>query len=474
MSAKSFHRSEFQLLFAALLLLAVRSVASADESAGATKTLQPFLAAYCTSCHGAEQQKGDRQFDTLAVEISDDDVLVDYQDILDQLNLGEMPPKESPQPSTDQRRAVIGWLTTTIDRYHQSRQETDHQTILRRLNSREYQNTIRDLLHLNMAMFQPAASFPRDQTEEHLDNMGEALVTSSHLLTGYLDAAEQIIDKALWPLEKPAVQTWAFRDGFHQQPEIDQVHRKTNRFEHMTLYDVVGADKPEGAYGPIHAFAGGVPHDGIYELRVKAEAVNRLHPYDDNFLGTDRNEPFRLGIVAGNREVGSLHLTQPIEPLLAEIDLADEPKWYTVRVWLDQGYTPRFTFRNGLMDARNLWSRLINKYPDQFPKGLKGIVEMRFNAIKHGKLPQIRIHEIEIEGPFYDQWPRPSQLALLGENWQQATSGGELSVDQTRDVVRSFASRAYRRPATDSEVDSGHASHYDASSRGTRAACCVG
>jgi mono/diheme cytochrome c family protein len=452
MGAKMFQRGEVQLFVAALLLLAGRSVTSAEDHASATNGLKPFLAAYCTSCHGAEKQKGDRQFDTLALEISDDDLLVDYQDILDQLNLGEMPPKESRQPSTAERRKVIAWLTSSIDRYHQSRQATDHETMLRRLNSREYQNTIRDLLHLNMAMFQPTVSFPRDQTEDHLDNVGETLVTSSHLLSGYLDAADQIINKALFPLQQPAAQTWAFRDGFNQQPEIDQVHRKTNQFKHMTLYDVVGADKPEGAYGPIHAFAKGVPWDGIYELRIKAEAVNRLHPYDDDFLGTDRNEPLRLGIVPGNHKVGSLHLKQPIEPLLAEIDLADEPKWYTVRVWLDQGYTPRFTFRNGLMDARNLWSRLIRKYPDQFPKGLKGIVEMRFNAIKHGKLPQIHIDEIEIEGPLYDQWPRKSQLALLGDDWQQATGGGELSVDQMRHRVRSFASRAYRRPATDSEV----------------------
>ena len=101
--------------------------------------------------------------------------------------------------------------------------------------------------------------------------------------------------------------------------------RKTNRYEHMTLYDVIGADKHEGAYGPIHDFAKGVPHDGWYEIRVLAEAFNREHPYDDEFLGTDRTEPLRLGIVAGHQDAGTLHLPQPVEPLLAEIELADEP-----------------------------------------------------------------------------------------------------------------------------------------------------
>lgn len=244
------------------------------------------------------------------------------------------------------------------------------------------------------------------------------------------------------PATLPEARTWTFRDRFRQQPEIDQVHGRTNGFSHITLYDVVGADKPEGAYGPILAFKEGVPYDGIYELRIKAEAVNRLHPYDPKFLGTDPAEPLRLGIVAGNYLAGPLHKPQPIEPLLAELDLADESKWYTVRVWLDAGYTPRFTFRNGLMDVRSLWSQLLKKYDDQFPpRKDSGIVEARFNAIKYGKLPQIHIHEIEIEGPFYEAWPTDSQRAVLGNDWGDVQKSGVLSEQVMREHLTTFASR---------------------------------
>ncbi len=163
--------------------------------------------------------------------------------------------------------------------------------------------------------------------------------------------------------------------------------------------------------------------------------------------------------MAGNHLVGALHKHQPIEPLLAEIDLADEVKWYTVRVWLDAGYTPRFTFRNGLMDVRTLWARLLRKYKDQFPKPKKGgIVENRFNAIKYGKLPQIQIHEIEIKGPLYDTWPTASHRAILGDDWESAQRlgtqrSGVLSREQMRRHLTEFASRAYRRPARPDEID---------------------
>ena len=433
-----------------LLLVITPTIAFANTPI--QQVVHPFLKAHCVGCHGPEEQKGDRRFDSLKSTISDDDSLVDYQDILDQLNLSEMPPLEAKQPSDAARQKVIDVLTTSIASYHQSRSGQHAAPILRRLNAREYRNTIRDLLDLDTTIFDPTEPFPRDQTTQHLDNVGEELVTSSHLLSAYLNAADTIIEKALFPPNKPKVQTWKFRDGFRQQPEIDQVHRKTNQYRHMTLYDVIGADKPEGAYGPIHAFAEGVPYDGYYEIRLKAEAVNRFHPYHDSFLGIDRNEKLRLGIRPGNHEVGSLHLPQPNEPLLAEIELKDKPEWYTTKVWLDEGFTPRFTFRNGLMDARNLWTKLIKKYRDQFPPNLKGIVAMRYNAIKHGKLPHIRIHEIEIKGPLYEQWPRASQAILLGEDAERVLSGGELSDNDIRSMVRSFATRAYRRPVTQNEV----------------------
>ena len=433
---------------------AVSKAAGSATNESFEQTVKPFLKAYCIKCHGTKAPKGDRSFAALTGVISDDNSLVDLQDILDLLNLGEMPPEDERQPTAPERRRVIKWLTDQIGEYHASRENASTTGTLRRLNAREYRRTVRDLFDLNISIFDPTTAFPRDQTSEHLDNVGESLVTSGYLLAKYLEAADSVVERAVFPLQKPKVQQWIFRDGFRQQPEIDQVHRKTNLYEHMTLYDVVGADKPEGAYGPILAFREGVPYDGYYEIRLKAEAVNRINPYDPKFLGVDPSEPLRLGIVAGNYRVGDLHKHQPIEPLLAELDLADKPDWYTVRIWLDRGYTPRFTFRNGLMDVRNLWSRLLREYKDQFPpRKNSGIVEARFNAIKYGKLPQIHIHEIEISGPFYDEWPRASQRLAFGENWKPSGSNEFLSPKEVRTQLAHFISRAYRRPSTDAEID---------------------
>ena len=70
---------------------------------------------------------------------------------------------------------MIRWLTSTVAQYHDSREGAGRETILRRLNAREYRNTIRDLLHVNMTMFDPTEKFPMDLSwlsgvvaEEHL------------------------------------------------------------------------------------------------------------------------------------------------------------------------------------------------------------------------------------------------------------------------------------------------------------------
>ncbi len=446
----------FVLRLVLTLALLCGSLSSrADEPATFDHVVKPFLTSYCVSCHGPTKQKGERRFDELTGQITDDNGLVDLQDIVDQLNLGEMPPpKEKRQPGDDERRKVTAWLTTKIDQYRREHKPQITETVLRRLNAREYRNSVRDLLHLNTTMFDPTLGFPRDQTTEHLDNVGESLVTSGHLLQRYLAAADRVVEKALTPADKPAVQTWNFSDGFRQQPEIDQVHGRTNGFSRITLYDVPNADKPEGAYGPIWGFRDGAPFDGWYEMRFQAEALNRQHPYDRAFVGTDPDEPLRLGIVAGNIRSGPLHKPQPIQPVLAELELADGADWYTVRIWLDAGYTPRFTFPNGLMDARNMWGKLARQYRDQFPPLVRGgIVEHRFNSIKYGKLPQIHIDEIEIKGPFYEEWPTASQRAVLGDDFSAAARSGSLRDDQMRRHLTEFASRAFRRPVQDDEID---------------------
>lgn len=411
--------------------------------------LRGFLQTYCIDCHGAEKQKGERRFDQLALPAQRADDIVDLQDIIDQLNLGDMPPKKSKQPTVGETKAIITALTSAAAEARTRLQSTGAQTVLRRLNRREYINTVGDLLALDMRLFDPTSKFPRDQTAEHMDNLGDVLRTSGYLLSQYLDAADQVVERALGTTAHPQEQRWVFKDNFRQQAELAYSHMEVYGNRYLCVYEVPDTDKHEGGYVPIHAFSEGVPSDGVYEMKVKAQAMNREHPYDPTIFRRDTEQPFRLGIVPGDVKAGPLHHPQPVEPQLAEIVIRDgEPEWHTMTVALNAGQTPRFIFPNGMANCRSAFTAIARKYKDQWPEKEQkdlGIFQARRVVLKYGKMPHIRIHEVQIRGPIVSQWPPASHRAVLGDQ--------PFAPERTLEILKGFASRAYRRPATADEVD---------------------
>ncbi|MBL8210675.1 MAG: DUF1592 domain-containing protein [Bryobacterales bacterium] len=417
---------------------------------GATPApVRAFLDQYCVQCHGAKAQMGQRRFDQLTLPVNDADTQRLLQDAVDQLNLSHMPPKGARQPQPGERTEVIQALTAAIADAQSRQISTGGRSVLRRLNRREYRNTVGDLLALNMSMFDPTASFPRDQTAGQMDNLGDVLVTSGYLLHQYLQAADTAVEKALQYAEKPREQFWIFKGDFRQQPEVDYAHREIYGFRYLCLYENQNSVHHEGAYGLLWDFQQGVPADGFYEIKVLAEAKHRRHPYSRKVISIDPDVPFRMGVVPGNLKAGPLHHPQPIEPSLGEVFVADDtPEWHTFRVWLDAGHTPRFTFPNGQIDGRGSFQRIIRNHrdllPADFPPNPVGIRPARPFILRHAQMPHIRIHEVKIRGPLYDQWPLPSVKAVLG--------GQPFQPSRTRELLERFAGRAYRRPARPDEV----------------------
>ena len=58
-----------------------------------------FFQANCTACHGPEKQKGKLRLDTLAWEPSDPANLEIWRELVDRVQIGEMPPEDEPQPT---------------------------------------------------------------------------------------------------------------------------------------------------------------------------------------------------------------------------------------------------------------------------------------------------------------------------------------------------------------------------------------
>lgn len=450
-------------------------------------TVQPFLDTYCISCHGAEKQKGDRRYDTLANDFHDSDSIILWQDVADLLNLGDMPPEDEEQPSPEARQEVVDWITGKLSVAYEEAKSTDRKTVLRRLNRDEYNRTVRDLLKLEPVLIDPTESFPPDETEENFNNIGSALITSDFLLQGYLDAAEAYIETASQIGPKPKVASYHFEAPFYIPGNRLDGKDVDGKFQHIRKNTT-----DQGGFMWLKDLEQGVPASGYYTLRFKAQAINRIYPYPEELVGTRKSEPLRVDVIAGSRQYGKLEFRTSSDRKVAGFVLSDDaPEWYEARIWLDKGYQPRLTFPNGPNRVKPLRKPLVQTYPDRFqsfihnwtvpgdslyPYPIEEAEQRRIDAVAQkiatevGAVlntegtgnkfnrrdgwaafyrayegPRIRVFEIDLEGPHHESWPSPSYKALFGSY--------EPTMANARPILKRFAGDAFRRPISEEKLD---------------------
>jgi hypothetical protein len=404
--------------------------------------VQQFLGKYCLECHDADVQKGDRSFEKFVLPLKSVNELIEARDIIDQLTLKEMPPKKADQPKDDERIAMIRALRDETVAAHTKLQSTGSRTVMRRLSSREYENTLAALFGRRVDTLGLTADFPKEKTTEHMDTIGKSLVTSGFLVDQYFQSANRLVETRLG---KPTMEPkdWKFNSHFVQYEELQGSHKSAFNFRYLNLYEQPNTDTRQGGYGHIEDFKQGVPVSGLYDLEIEATAMHRDTHYDPAIFGIDFSEPFILGVVPGDVTKGHIHYPQAIEPLLASAVVPDNtPTWFKFRVWLEAGQTPRFIFPNGPFESRASVVTINKKYKDEFKSDVGSSGVGRAHILKEGKLPHIRISEIKIHGPVPEK-PSAEEVAVFGkEGFQDA---------KALDQLHAFAEKAYRRPLTDAD-----------------------
>ena len=313
-----------------------------------------FTNKYCIQCHGPEKQKGDRSFHQLSerisgkqvIDLSKEEKIHLLQDLLDQLNLGEMPPKEDDvrQPSTEEIKHTITWLTDTLLKLE--KEQGPKKTVLRRLNRREYRNTMRDLLGLDDLPFDFTENFPTDEKEHGFVNIGDSLNLSDQHLNAYLDAADKYLRMAFRFVEpaQPKTQNikpkeWGYPQKQDKTPWMYRVYQPGK------FLDFAAGKKQLSDHFDLGTFPHewyqknrGIQVSGYYKLSLKAEAVRRLsHPYDSTMIPTNLNPPMQLAFRFKRQERFGVRLVKS-RSKVGLWDLADhQTKKFEVIVWMDQG-----------------------------------------------------------------------------------------------------------------------------------------
>ncbi len=430
-------------LVAALAAIPWTDATRAADIAPPAKVVGQFLETYCLDCHDSTTQKGDRDFEKFALPLKSVAALIEAKDIIDQITLKEMPPKKADQPTDEERLAVLRALREGTAAARGKIESTGSRTVMRRLSSREYENTLAVLFGRRVDTLGITADFPKEKTSQHIDTIGKSLVTSGFLVDQYFQAANRLVETRLG---KPATepQDWRFDGHFVQYEELQGSHKSAFNYRYLNLYEQPNTDTRQGGYGHIEDFKEGVPVSGLYDIEVEAAALHRDTHYDPEIFGIDFSEPFILGVVPGDVTKGHIHYPQAIEPLLASAVMPDnEPKWFKFRVWLEAGQTPRFIFPNGPYESRASVVTINKRYKDEFKSEIGRSGVGRAHILLEGKLPHIRISEIKIHGPVPEKGGSAEEVAVFGKDgFQEARALDQLSA---------FAEKAYRRPLTDAD-----------------------
>jgi len=175
----------------------------ADTRSEYTVVVQPLLKKYCLSCHSTKLKKGSLDLEAFTSLDRVRKNLKPWQQIIEMLEVGEMPPKKKPQPTAEERQRLIVWVRGFLDAEAHARAGDPGYVPLRRLSNAEYDYTIRDLTGVDL---RPTREFPADGAAgEGFTNAAEALSDiSPALLTKYLNAAKDIAEHAV-----------LLPDGFH-------------------------------------------------------------------------------------------------------------------------------------------------------------------------------------------------------------------------------------------------------------------
>lgn len=154
-----------------------------------------FLNQYCLDCHDAITEEGNVNLEDLSFNLDTLETAELWQKVLNVLNSGEMPPEDETQPEVGAKTAFLSDLSGELVTARKILSDSGGVITMRRLNRREYENTIEDLLGVSIN----AEELPKDASTGSFDTVGSGLFFSSDQFEQYLSIGRRALTVALSP-----------------------------------------------------------------------------------------------------------------------------------------------------------------------------------------------------------------------------------------------------------------------------------
>ena len=399
-----------------------QAASRAGDVSPAATPVAGLVNTYCVACHNHTLKTAGLELDRLdpgrVGERSDV-----WEKVVTKLRTAEMPPPGRPRPDAAAYRAAVDTLEHQLDAAAAADPHPGRVPV-HRLNRTEYANAIRDLLGLEIDARALLSSDEADQ--EGFDNVASVLSVSPALLENYLGAARAISRRAVGdPTLAPVVDTFKIPKALVQDERL-------------------GDDLPFGSQGgALIRYA--CPVDAEYTIKVLLRrqeydyivGLGEAHQLDIRLDGV-RLQRFTVGgeakgMTTPESFAGNTQGSPEFEEYMHTADARLE-----VRVPVTAG-----VHAVGVSFVSRFWEAEGVLQPPQTGFG------RTTNEYYHG---QPAVETVSIGGPYGAPAPGRSTSRRLVFTCRPATGSSSDEEPCARTILSSLATRAYRRPLADAEV----------------------
>lgn len=397
------------------------------------KEVQPVLKSLCFECHGPTKAEGGVRFDRLDPDLVNGPHAETWHDALDQLNLGEMPPRKAKQPTPHQRRLLTGWIQAALREAAEAKRLQNGRVVTRRLTRYEYANTMRDLLSLDLDFARDLP--PEPASPEGFLNNGATLEMSPTQIEIYLKAARNALAEAIVTGQRP------------QMYQCSQTETATGK---LPTKRIAGHEpvRPEFILD-LREF----PRHGQFELKITAQAA----------VPSGQGLP-KIRVSIGHVP-GIIHVPRG---LIGEADVSEKPQTFTFRGRMEDFPQPGpIAFGNSGFKGMIVMIDFLDadgnelRYRDRKYAQPQGRAKKKKSNAKKQPEPaaqpkplpfgdrlDIVVTAVEFKAPVVESWPPPSHRRLL---FDSENSGDEPRY--VRELLQHFMELAYRRPVSKEEIE---------------------
>jgi Protein of unknown function (DUF1592)/Protein of unknown function (DUF1588)/Protein of unknown function (DUF1585)/Protein of unknown function (DUF1595)/Protein of unknown function (DUF1587)/Planctomycete cytochrome C len=390
------------------LLVASTALIATPASTSPSRTL---VDKYCVTCHNERSKTAGLMLDTVNLDQVSQDAET-WEKVIRKLRGRMMPPPGAPRPDEASIDTFVTQLESSIDRAAASHANPGH-VMLHRLNRTEYGRAIRDLLDLTDT--DVASLLPSDDDSDGFDNVASVLKESPAFMEGYIGAAREAARLAVGDMSSPvAFNVYRVPGGRPQREYVEGMPLGTR-----------------GGWMVRHYF----PLDGEYKfditLRQSQIYVKGLEFPHQLIMTIDGERVFQ-------RAIGGEQDLRAQDQDLAAAAQAIQGRLKNLRFQVKAGpHTVIVTF---LQKTFAQSDEVLQPYTrDVGPSGgMNGIPS---------------IEKLEVMGPYNPSGTgdTPSRRRIFVCRPTSSNEGAELGC--ATKILTTLATRAYRRPVTDADLE---------------------